>query len=54
MLLIMKFTGEFYRRFEARLAEPNKAWTVRGSWITTQMDIDMYIKVIDGGKTCAS
>lgn len=54
MIQILKFTAEFYRRFEARLAEPNRAWTVHGSWITTQRDMDMHIKVIDGEKARAS
>lgn len=54
MILIMKFIGEFYRRFEARLAEPDRAWTVHGSWITTQRDMDMYIKEVDGEKVGAS
>ena len=43
MLQMTKLVVEFYRRFDARLADPEKEWAVHGSWMTSQTDMDMVI-----------
>ena len=43
MLQIGKLVVEFYRRFDAALADPEKKWKVHGSWVTKQTDMDMIV-----------
>ena len=43
MMQIGKLVAEFYRRFEARLAYPEKEWTVNGGWVCSQSDMDMIV-----------
>ncbi|KAI0399660.1 benzoate 4-monooxygenase cytochrome P450 [Xylaria palmicola] len=43
MMQLCKFLSEFYRRFEAKLAEPEKDWDVIGNWVTKQTGMDMYL-----------
>jgi hypothetical protein len=43
MLQASKLVTEFYRRFDARLAHPEREWKVHGSWVTKQTDMDMIV-----------
>ncbi len=43
MMQITKVVVEFYRHFDAVLAEPEKEWYVHGSWVTKQTDMDMVL-----------
>lgn len=40
---ISKVVTEFYRRFDAELARPEKEWKVHGSWVTKQTEMDMLV-----------
>ncbi|KAI0114132.1 benzoate 4-monooxygenase cytochrome P450 [Nemania sp. FL0031] len=43
MMQLCKFLSEFYRNFEAKLAEPEKEWHVIGNWVTKQTGMDMFL-----------
>ncbi|KAI1463443.1 benzoate 4-monooxygenase cytochrome P450 [Daldinia caldariorum] len=43
MLMVSKLVMEFYRRYDAALAHPEKGWRVHGSWVTKQTEMDMVI-----------
>ena len=45
-LQILKLVAEFYRRFDAKLAHPERPWKVDGSWVTTQTDMDMVVETL--------
>ncbi|KAI1342698.1 benzoate 4-monooxygenase cytochrome P450 [Xylariaceae sp. FL0016] len=43
ILMITKLVVEFYRRYDATLANPGKGWEVHGSWVTKQTGMVMNI-----------
>lgn len=43
LMIVSKLVFEFYRRYDAVLAHPERAWKVHGSWVTKQTGIDMII-----------
>ena len=45
-LQMLKVVAEFYRRFDTRLANPEKPWKVDGSWVTTQTEMDMIVTAL--------
>lgn len=45
MMQMSKLVVEFYRRFDAQLAHPEREWKVHGScWVTKQREMDMVVK----------
>ena len=40
---MLKLIVEFYRRYDARLASPDRQWQVNGNWFTTQSEMDMLV-----------
>ncbi|KAI1173079.1 hypothetical protein F4777DRAFT_467098 [Nemania sp. FL0916] len=43
MMLVSKFTVEFYRQFAAELVNPKKDWYVSGGWVSKQSRMDISV-----------
>ncbi|KAI1389365.1 benzoate 4-monooxygenase cytochrome P450 [Hypoxylon trugodes] len=46
IMMISKLVVEFYRLYDAGLANPQRGWNVHGSWVTKQTEMDMIISRI--------
>lgn len=44
MMMISKLVVNFYQRYDAVLACPEREWRVHGSWVTKQTDMDMVVR----------
>lgn len=46
MMQIVKVLFELYRHFDFQLVSPEVDWTVCGSWLTRQTDMDMVLSPV--------
>lgn len=43
MIIVSKLVSEFYRRFNASIANPGAGWQIHGGWVTKQTGLDMML-----------